>query len=222
MSKLKIKISSTLVGLLFLLGSYQNCALHRSDGRKQLETLLSRQQSSVVPSSCLPYLSTQDTDIIFSDTTEAELSSSTGVPTCNISANKDLFGAEVAICTLIQDPKFQLVASGIAAANTWTVYNNKAYYYKSPTEYVEKVITDSTPAIPAGQERFYGVAVQNGTYLSYHFIAADAEMGVECRFSVDKVQFDSDIELRKELAKRGSSLMHKLYTVCIDNRNCSF
>lgn len=221
-SKRKITVSSLLVGLFLLLGSYQNCALHQSDGRKQLDSLLSR-QSSVTSTNCLPYISQYDTDVIFDQATTTEFVSSTSVPSCKIVGVDEYFGAGIAICTLIQDPKFLVPPTDIGTSNNWTIYNNKVYYYQSSTDsYVDKLITDATPAAPTGEDQYYGVAVQNGSYISYHFIGAVSELGIECRYSVDKDQFDTAAQLRMDLAKRGSRLVHKLFDVCITNGNCSF
>ncbi len=220
-SKHKITLTSVLVGILLVLGSYQNCALHQSDGRKQLDLLLSRQNVASVPS-CLPYLAKYDADIIFDDDTITKLDGSTGAALCTVSGTDELFGAGIAVCTLRQDPKFQVLPTGIAASNGWSVYNNKVYYYKSVSEYVEKIIGDATPAVPNGEEKYYGVAVQNGNFINYHFIGATVELGIECRFSVDKNQFDADPAFRQELTKRGAGLIHKLREVCIDNANCTF
>lgn len=218
----KLKISSFVVGLLLLLGSYQNCALHQSDGRKQLDLLLAR-HSSTTPSNCLPYMSQFDTDVIFDDSTQTELVTSTSVPSCKITAGDEYSGAGIAVCTLLQEPKFLVTPNNVASSNGWTVYNDKVYYYKSETsEYVDMVIGAGAPTVPVGEEQYYGVAVLNGSSVNYHFIGSHTDLGIECRFSVDKAQFDLDATLRQTLAKRGSKLIHKFYQVCITGGNCSF
>lgn len=221
LSKTKIKVFSALTGVLLVLGSYQNCALHQSDGRKQLDKMLSRQSSTRV-ANCLPYLSQFDGDIVFGEATDMEITAVTSIPSCKLIAPTDMSGAEIAVCTLIQNPNLQVLPASIGASNGWTIYNDRVYYYKSSTEYVDKAISDTTTVVPSGEDRFYGVGVQNGSYINYHFVGANANMGIECRFSVDKSQFDLDASFRQELARRGASLVHKLDEVCNMNGNCSF
>lgn len=209
----RVFISSILLGVFLLLGPFQNCALHQSEGRKQFEKLVSRSIATV--SACAPFLLQNQAAVIMDDPFTTSVRFANGGASCLISAEKypqgfeEPTGLETAVCSLVSDLAIQNIAlpatpAAVTAAIPGLTLNANNIIYYIGQRYVVPPETDPDPV----EQPFFGVAAHHPSDTELlRVIFFNQIDGLQCEFTVNKALYISSLELKVEAARRGSQLV---------------
>lgn len=208
----RVFISSILLGLVLLLGPFQNCALHQSEGRKQFEKLVSRSIATV--SACAPFLLQNQAAVIMDDPFTTSVRFANDGASCLISSEKypqgfDLpTGLETAVCSLISDLAIKNITlpatpTAVTAATGLTLNASNIIYYIQ-SRYVVPPQTDPDPV----EQPFFGVAALHPSDSELlRIIFFNQIDGLQCEFTVNKAEYVASAQLKEEAARRGSQLV---------------
>lgn len=201
-----------LVLVLLVLGPFQNCSLHQSEGRKQLESFLTRHSSD---ESCAPFLFDNLLVNYFSpgnsfDQVKSRRIGDQCVITAVNSVDTDAIPegeTEIYSCGLNDDPTLQsLVPSNIAASygapvsgEVYTVTRNGAGNLN--------VAAVATTAAFAGALSQFGFAVQGAPgYLDYFFISKIGPVRFKCQAASISTPATFNGSIRNEISKRAGGI----------------
>lgn len=195
-----------LIVTLGVLGPFQNCSLHKSEGKKQLESLLARQGSTASGGGCLPCLSENTAKIIFDTSALAQFFPLGSDKVCLVSSSIEMSGMDVAVCTFKLDGRLTGTPEQVQSNLGFSFINNEVNYYFNDA-LTTKSATDTT-GIPLDERTFFGFAIDqvpSDSRYTYHFISS--VRGIECRLVLQVEDIPSYQALREEATRRTALLL---------------
>lgn len=182
------QVLGVLILVLLVLGPYQNCSLHQSEGRKQLELFLTRQGDE----SCAPYLFVNTLGVYFDPGNQPHqiTARKVGSSQCVISAENSVDTTtvpegvpEAYSCGLTHDPSVSdLTPAGVEAAFGSSPFGSEIFTLapnaNSPTGYIINVATVQN----AGTPNQFGFAIERSNgLLDYFFVSKSGQVDFMCQ-----------------------------------------